>query len=95
MSTENPIAEPEIVEEKTGDAAPSKYISGEIRIVADGKTGAILVDHPENMITAMGMIEMAKVVMIDNLKQSLSATPKRPAIVPAGADALKHLGKPH
>lgn len=101
MSAENPtveaevVAEPEIVEEKTGEeAVESKYISGEIRIIADGKTGAISVVHPENMITAMGMIEMAKVVMVDNLKQSMSA-PRRPTIVPAGAEALKHLGKPH
>lgn len=95
MSTEQPIVEAEVVEEKVEDtvkeAPVSKFIGGEIRIIADGKTGAISVTHPENMITAMGLIEMAKVIMADNLKNSMTQPPKRPAIIPAGADALKHL----
>lgn len=91
MTAENPVVEAEVVEAKKEEVVASKFIGGEIRIIADGNTGAISVEHPENMIAAMGLLEMAKVIMVDNLKNSMNAAPKRPAIIPAGAEALKHL----
>lgn len=74
----------EKVEKETGP-----YLGAEIRIIADAKTGGIFVSAPENMITAFGLLEMAKVILVDRQKQALKT---QPAIKPATTDDLKRLG---
>lgn len=54
------------VPEGAKDVTPSeKFIAGEIKIVVDGRTGAISVNHPQNIIVALGILETAKAMIIE------------------------------
>lgn len=83
---------PEIVDAAPADAQPvGRFIGAEIHIVSDAVTGAIRVNAPPNSIVALGLMEVAKDILLDNQKEAAKKAP--PRIIPAGADALANLRK--
>lgn len=81
--------------EEQEQAAP-QMIGGEIHIVADARTGSISVSSPQNFVAAMGLLEVAKVIMTQQHLENVKAQERRrpPAIIPAGMDAIKNLRRP-
>lgn len=84
MEDENQPKEKEV-------AAPQPVIAGEIHIVTDPATGAISVNAPLNVVAALGLIEVAKAIIMENHRQNLQRQAPSPRIVKAGADALAKL----
>jgi len=89
--------EPKVEEEI---AKAPKYAGGEIHIVADGNTGAMSVTAPPDLIIALGILEVAKAFLVDNMKQKVAQAQRdaaalvaRPAIVPASSGQLKDLDR--
>lgn len=72
-------------------AAPQPVIAGEVHIVTDPATGAISVNAPLNVVAALGLIEVAKAIIMENHRQNLQKQAVSPRIVKAGADALAKL----
>jgi hypothetical protein len=68
-----------------------QLIAGEVHILVDQTTGAISVNAPANMVVALGLIEMAKIILADNHKANLAAAPRDPQIIKAGMEALDKL----
>lgn len=70
-----PTAEAQVpVPEKTEEAAVPqqlRLIGGEIHIRADARTGAISVNAPPNMIVALGLMEVAKAILIQKQQEQL------------------------
>lgn len=92
--TEQKPAEPaaETVPVEAGGQPKRKFIGGTITIVADPNTGALSVDAPDNLVIALGLLEMGKAILIQRQVDNMKAQPKAsPRIVPAGMDALKNL----
>lgn len=77
----------EIIEAPTKAEAP-QFVGGEIHIIANPVDGSIRVNAPANLIEAFGLLEMAKVILLDshNKKQS-----NKPQIVPANQGDLENL----
>lgn len=73
-----------------------QLIGGEIHIIADAKTGSISVNSPQNFVAALGLLEVAKVIMTQQHLENVKANDRRrpPAIIPAGMDAIKNLRRP-
>lgn len=69
------------------------YIGGELTITADPRTGGMSVSAPENMVVAMGLLEMAKVILVDRQRRQ-QALQDRPAIARPGAADLARLARP-
>lgn len=82
-----------VKEEVSAAPEPIQTLGGEIHIVADGKTGAVSVQAPPNLAIALGLIELAKVVLVQQHLESMRAQQARrpPAIIPAGMDVIKNL----
>ena len=76
-----------------GEPAHTKFAGGEIHIVADGNTGAMNIQAPPDLIVALGILEVAKVMIISNMQQKVAASriAPRPAIIPANGAQLKDL----
>ncbi len=93
------VKEAEVVTSvKEEAAAPAQaFLGGEIHIVSDPKTGQIGVNAPVNIVVALGLIEVAKSIIIANNERNVADAQKaalaRPAIIPAGSGALQELDK--
>lgn len=73
----------------------SQLIGGEVHILADGKTGGINVKAPQNLAVALGLIELAKVVLVQqHLDLMRAADQVKPAIVRAQPDDVRKLVRP-
>lgn len=83
--------EAEVVEPET--RTQQINLGGEIHIVADARTGAISVNAPENMVVALGLIEVAKQILNDEHKKRMQKAALSPTIMRAGQDALNALKK--
>lgn len=75
--------------EKPAEPETQRIITGEIHIIVDDKTGAVMVNAPANKLIAYGLLELAKEIIS---KQSAPKAPQ-PSILRAGADALKTLDR--
>ena len=80
-----------VVEEAAAPSDP--FIGGEVHIIADPKTGQMSIKAPQNLVVALGILETAKVMIIDDMKQKAQrmAIAPRPAIIPANGAQLKDL----
>ncbi len=86
---------PEAVEKTAQEVVNDKLIQGEIHI-ATMPDGSMQVAYPQNIVAALGLIEIAKEMMLEayresNKKANAAARQRPPAIIPAGADAIKNL----
>lgn len=74
MENGTEVREGELVNEtpETAVKAASNYIGGTIKIVADAKTGAISVEHPQNVIIALGIIETAKSIIVQKQQEAVA-----------------------
>lgn len=83
--------------EETAAPNASMFIGGEIHIVADGKTGAIRVNAPQNRIVAYGLLDMAKEILADEARRAHAVVEKamneRKTIIPASEADMKTLGR--
>lgn len=97
MSNETEVKPEVIVKEGETVVEKTKFSGGEIHIVADGNTGAMNVQAPQDLIVALGMLETAKMIIIRNMQDNVAkaqreqALAPRPAIIPAGTNALAKL----
>ena len=87
----DPVKEEEVV---AGPADP--FIGGEVHILADPKTGRMSIKAPQNLVVALGILETAKVMIIDDMKAKSAAAQAaaiapRPTIIPANGAQLKDL----
>lgn len=80
------VAEKEVQEQ--AEEKKGKFIGGKILIVADAQTGGIHVDAPANLLVAMGMLEIAKCVLVQRQAADMK---DEPTIKVATADDLKAL----
>lgn len=78
------------VQDKAKEEPVTQYIGGELHIVADAKTGQIGVNAPPNIIVALGLLELAKVIIVDKQKEAMRA---QPTIVPAHPNDLNVLNR--
>ena len=99
-SHEHVLPEAPVPETKEEAAPAPKYAGGEIHIIADGNTGAMSVTAPPDLIIALGILEVAKAFLVDNMKQKVAQAQRdaaalvaRPAIVPASSGQLKDLDR--
>jgi hypothetical protein len=79
------------------EAAPQDKVmmpmfGGEIRIVADAKTGSIMVNAPPNLLLALGMLDAAKFILVQKQQEDLAAR-NAPKIKPATPEDLARLAK--
>jgi len=82
------------MEDKAEAGKPEgQFVGGEVRILADAGTGAISVSAPQNLLVALGMLEMAKVVMVAQHQEAVRAA-ERPAIVRPGSADLAKVARP-
>lgn len=84
MAVVKEVEKEEAVQEKT----TGLFVGGEVRIVADGKTGGISVQAPENMVVALGLLELAKVILVEKKKEDMKTAP---VVKPATAAELAAL----
>ena len=84
--SEEAIAEKK--EEIEAEAKVPQYIQGEIHIEADGATGGISVDAPQNLIIALGLLETAKVILVQRQQQAMRAA-EQPRILRGDVSILK------
>lgn len=93
----NEIVDAEVVGMDKVDTTTQKYIGGKIEIVADGVTGGMSVSHPENIIVALGILEVAKAMIIEK-QQKLVAKMQEAALAPrimrAGPQDIPKLVRP-
>lgn len=84
------------VPEAAVDVTPvaGNYIGGKIEIIADAKTGAISVSHPQNIILALGIIETAKSIIVQKQQEAIRKVQEamlNPKIFRAGPQDVKNL----
>lgn len=70
-----------------------QFIGGEIRIVADARTGSINVQAPANLLVAFGMLEAAKVVLVQQQQEAM-ARAAAPAIKRASLADIPRIVRP-
>lgn len=92
MTNETEV-KPEEVKEEAPERA-SQLVGGEIHIVADAHTGAIKVQSPPNLVVALGLLETAKAIMIQQHHENMKAA-ARPTIVRATASDIPKLVRPN
>lgn len=63
-------------------AQATKFIGGEVRILANPNTGEIMVNAPPNIMVAFGLLEMAKLILTEKHREAMQSRP-RPAILTA------------
>jgi hypothetical protein len=78
------VAEKETAEEQR----KGKFIGGKILIVADSETGGIHVDAPANLLVAMGMLEIAKCVLVQRQQGEMKDEPTIKVATPGDLKAL-------
>lgn len=79
------MTEAAIAEEKKEEVG--QFIGGEVRIIADAKTGNIHVQTSNsNLIVAFGLLEIAKCILVDRQRDARNDEPK---IVKPGPADLK------
>lgn len=81
----------EVTKEAAQDQEAGFFVGGEIHIIADPKTGSIMVNAPKNLLIAFGMLEVAKAILTEQQKAQMK---KEPAIKVVGANALPS-GRPN
>lgn len=84
-------AKPEVVAEEK-PVVPGPFLGGEVHIIADAQTGGIQVNAPQNLIIAFGLLEAAKMILVERQQQMMRK--RTPEIVRPGADALSKLSRP-
>lgn len=85
---------PEPVAEENPVVA-GNFIGGEIHIIADARTGSIQVNAPQNLVIAFGLIEAAKMILVQRQQELMKKNGLRqPEIVRPGADAMAKLSRP-
>jgi len=80
-------------EEAPAPANPRMILGGVIHIVADAKTGEMNVSAPPNLAVALGLIELAKVVLVQQYIDNSKAA-AQPKIVRAQPDDIRKLVRP-
>lgn len=85
---------PEIVEAvEENPPARAQFLGGEVHITADAATGGITVKSPPNLLLALGIIETAKAILIQQHTEAMQRA-ARPAIVRAGPQDIPKLHRP-
>ena len=72
------------------------YIGGEITIITDARTGAMSVNAPGNLMIALGMLEVAKAILIERQQKAVAKMQEAklgPAIVRADPQQIAKLGR--
>ena len=73
------------------------YIGGEIRISADPRNGAISVNAPQNIIIALGLLEVAKSILIQKQQEAIKKVQDAqltPGILRATPQDINKLSRP-
>lgn len=102
---ENGVAEKELEkqvapEQSQGDRQEpvGPFVGGEVHIISNAKDGSMQVSAPQNLVLALGLIEVAKAILIQKQQQTMRATQeealRRPAIVRAGPQDVSKLARP-
>ena len=67
-----------------------KFVSGEVHVVVDPKDGSFHISAPENIVLALGILETAKVILIDQQKQRMEKkSVPTPMIIRGDEDTVK------
>jgi hypothetical protein len=74
-------------------SSAAQLIGGEIHIIADARTGGINVQSPPNLVVALGLLETAKVIIIQKHVDAMRAAEK-PKILRASPQDIPKLVRP-
>lgn len=73
---------------KKEDEPKVLFLSGEVHIVADAQTGNLSVKAPQNFIITLGLLEIAKVILVAQQEEKRKTGPEIKAPTPADVAAL-------
>lgn len=84
----------EVLEQEEVKKPPMHFIGGEVRIIANPKDGSMQVSSPPNLLIALGMLETAKAILIQQHHEQMAKEEEKTRIQPATVADLAAL-KPH
>ena len=78
------------IKEEAGDVG----VGGEIHIIADARTGEVKVRAPQNLLVALGILDIARVVLVQQHHEAQRRASQRAELVRATSADLGRIQRP-